>query len=171
MIWNLRSAGQSSVGREVSSRSLFHDHAPAICGSRRTPVSDGFFRSSNRAAGSLNLITSGGYCSSLSSLVTGIDWTDAETKCGFGRFWYHFHDQSEPQAINNIPSTSNAFVHGRLLPKRDHASLLRASQVGGFHEIRPKRANQTFETSRPSQKIGRKTIAASLAREAGIFMV
>src|SRR5689334_19473510 len=167
MIWYLRSAGQSSVGRNVSSRSELHDQAPAIDGSSLTPVTDGFFKSSKRAAGSLNLITSGGYCSSLSSLVTGIDWIDAETRCGFGRFWYQFQVQREPHVINKRPSTSNAFVHGRLLPNRDQASLLRESQTGGLQENRPKQENQIFEINRPSQKIGRTTISASLEREAG----
>ena len=45
----------------------------------------GFFRSSSRAADSLNSIRSGGNFSSLSSGVTGIGATCAETVCGFGR--------------------------------------------------------------------------------------
>src|SRR5437763_4560850 len=167
MIWNLRSAGQSSVGRKINSRSEFHDHAPPIFGSRRTPSSDGFFKSSKRAAGSLNRTTSAGNCSSLSSFVTGIAAMVAETRCGFGRAWYHFQAQIDPHVIRKIAMRSEAVLRGRLSPKRVEVENHR----GGVQLTRPKIATQILVRNRPSTPNGQRMNSVSLETEAGIFML
>src|SRR5207249_5041160 len=158
-------------GRKASSLSEFHNHAPAIFGSSRTPWSDGFFKSSRRAAGSLNRTISGGYFRSFSSFVTAIASTNAETRCGFGRCWYQFHVHAIPHESRKTTIKPDAVICGCAWLKPAQAARLFENHLGGLQENRPKIADAVLATTPPKRMSGRIIRSGSFERKAGIFML